>query len=958
MISMMKRLFPGSMAKGHGECHFFESKRIIGDLNWLMMRFPLEIKDKNAWIKELNEAQNHFEVQESMLKKSTKAITPLAFEGELKEFQKEGLAFLLHNPRSLLADAMGTGKALPLDSFLLTPSGWLMMKYAKVGDLVIGGNGRPTKIIGIFPQGKRPVYKVTFSDGSFVECDEEHIWVVKTATHRFRNSHYRHLTLKEIIKKDIRYKNGNSLHFIPMVSPIEFEKRDLPLHPYVLGCFLGDGCLSGVSPSFSTSDKEIIDTIKRNLLTNLKIVRKNKYDYRICIKQRDGNTRNSLGEFFREFGLWGKKSDKKFIPDEYKFSSIDDRLQLLQGLLDTDGSVTKRDSHIEYSTISKRLGEDIQFIIQSLGGTAKIHSRYTKYVYKNQIKIGQKSYRISIALPNRIQPFKLRRKAENYHSREKYPPHRAIKKIEFIGEKECQCIKVDAEDGLFVIDNCIVTHNTPTALAWLVSLKSSPPYLIVVPPHIVLQWKSEIAKFLGESTSVHIIKGLKPYSLPASEIYLIHYLVLRGWKNYLPRFGFNACIFDEIQELRRSESDKYSAASLISDAVENVIGLSGTPVYNLGGEMFHVMTILNRNCLGDYGGFSREWCTAYGSMRIAEPEVFGEYLRSEGLMLRRRIEDVLSELPPKRRIVQNIDVDEGKFDELIAPTVELAKRIPSIKDAWERGRESMQAIDSTRMITGIAKAHYVTAFVKTLMEAGEKVLLYAHHHAVMDIYMEDLKEHLPVMISGRQDAKIKDEAQKAFMNEDTDIIIVSLRSGTGLNLQRARCVVFGELDWSPAIHSQCESRAHRIGAKDSVLCYYLTCNAGTDQHMMETLGLKTSQFINIMGDREETEEDRMMAQIDTQEHMKKVIELLQQGGRKKEISDEKIIEKLKKLERLPTSKEPTSIGEFYDEIDEEKEPNENIDKETEKKLDRIRNTSVSEITKKFKIDGLNIDDFE
>lgn len=563
MISLAKRLFPGSKGNGRGSASFPASKRIVGDLSWFMQRFPLDVKDNGAWLKDLAEAQKHFEVQESMLNKPKKVLPAPKFEGELKEFQKEGLAFLLHNPRSLLADEMGLGK-------------------------------------------------------------------------------------------------------------------------------------------------------------------------------------------------------------------------------------------------------------------------------------------------------------------------------------------------------------TPTAIAWLTSLKCSPPYLIVVPPHILLQWKSEVKKFLGEETSVHIIKGLKPYSLPASEIYLIHYLLLRGWKNYLPRFGFKACVFDEIQELRHATSDKYSAASLLSDSVEYLIGLSGTFFYNYGSEAWNVINILDFHCLGDFDSFSREWCTGYGNKLIKDPKLLGEYLREEGLFLRRKMEDVLNELPPKRRVIQNIDVDEGKYDELIAPIIDQAKRISDIKDAFERGRETMMAIDSTRMITGIAKAHYVCAFVKTLMEAGETVILYGHHHAVMDIYMDELKDSYPVMISGRQNSKTKDEAQKAFMNGDTDLIIISLRSATGLNLQRARCVVFGELDWSPAILSQGEGRAYRIGTKDSVLCYYLTCNAGTDQAMLETLGLKTSQFVSIMGDKEETEQDRLMAQVDTKKHMRQVIELLQKGGKKKEISDEKTIEKLRKLEKLPPSREPTSLSDFYD----------------------------------------------
>jgi len=453
---------------------------------------------------------------------------------------------------------------------------------------------------------------------------------------------------------------------------------------------------------------------------------------------------------------------------------------------------------------------------------------------------------------------------------------------------------------------------TIMGLSWLISLKCGPPYIVVVPPHILRQWKSEIYKFLGENTAVHIIKGLKPYDLPLAHIYLIHYYILRGWKNYLPEFGFNACIFDEIQELRRDVSEKYNGASLLAEATENVIGLSGTPVYNYGNEIYNVLNILEYHCLGDPFSFRREWCDGDYSKYVTKPAILGDFLKEEGLMLRRRKEEVLSELPPKRRLVQKIDVDTGKFDSMIASVVDNAKAIPEIKDAFERGRSLREAINETRMITGIAKAHYVCAFVKTLLEAGETVVLYAHHHRVMDIYMEELKEHYPVMISGRQTGKVKDLAQKAFMNGDTDLILVSLRSATGLNLQRARCAVFGELDWSPAVHSQSEDRLHRIGQKDSVLCYYLVCPAGTDMDMQETLGLKTSQFVNIMGDKAETEDDKLMAQVDVKEHMKKVLTFLQEGGRKKEIAPD-VKGELRKLERMPKAEEPTSLGEFYEE---------------------------------------------
>jgi SNF2 family DNA or RNA helicase len=461
---------------------------------------------------------------------------------------------------------------------------------------------------------------------------------------------------------------------------------------------------------------------------------------------------------------------------------------------------------------------------------------------------------------------------------------------------------------------------TPMAIAWLCGIKEGPPFLIVVPPHLLQQWRREIFKFLGQR-SVCILKGQKPYVLPDVDFYLIHYLLLDHWKEVLTEMKFHACVFDEIHELRHSASAKYSAASSIATGIENVIGLSGTPFFNYGGEIWNVLNILEFHCLGDYGSFSREWCSAYADSTedglhhegktIAEPALFGAYLREQGLLLRRLKRDVLSELPPKRRIVQQIDADYEEYDKLIIPVVELARQIPSFKDAWERGQHTMNAIDETRRVTGIAKANQVATFVGAMLDAGEPCILYGYHHDVMDIYLKQLHKHLPVMISGRQDAKKKDEAQQLFMNGDTDLIIVSLRSGTGLNLERAKAVVFGELDWSPAVHTQCEDRAHRIGVKDSVLCYYLVCEAGTDPAVQETLGLKASQFVEIMGDPMETEQDKMIAQIDVKKHMDEVIQVLQSGGRRKPTPSPEVIEKIKYLEKMPPKSGPTSLGDFF-----------------------------------------------
>ena len=160
-----------------------------------------------------------------------------------------------------------------------------------------------------------------------------------------------------------------------------------------------------------------------------------------------------------------------------------------------------------------------------------------------------------------------------------------------------------------------------------------------------------------------------------------------------------------------------------------------------------------------------------------------------------------------------------------------------------------QISQGERQATGIAKAPFVCQFVRTLLENGEKVLLFAHHHAVMDRYKEELRAFNPVFITGRETGGRKEEAAADFMEGRTDLCCISLRAASGLNLQRASCVVFGELDWSPAVHSQAEDRAHRIGQKDSLLCYYLVSPRGSDADIQEALGLKVSQFLGLMGER-------------------------------------------------------------------------------------------------------------
>ncbi len=419
---------------------------------------------------------------------------------------------------------------------------------------------------------------------------------------------------------------------------------------------------------------------------------------------------------------------------------------------------------------------------------------------------------------------------------------------------------------------------TVQTLAALASVKGFPA-MVVVPPHLVHNWAGEIERFLsfeGQKPRVHIIKGLKPYPLPQADIYLIHYLLLRGWKDALPESGVNTVVFDEIQELRHRGTEKYSAASLLANAAERVYGLSGTPIYNQGGEIWNVVNILDYHFLGDFESFSREWCYGYGNAVVVHPDWLGDHLRREGLMLRRSKKEVLPELPDKRRLVTQVDGDDALMQKLMQPVIKELKAYRENSDLSpsQRALSENRLSQSERQATGIVKAPYVAQFVRSLLENGEKVLLFAHHHAVMDLYKQELKRFSPASVTGRETTAQKEQAVKRFVEEKTNLMLISLRAASGLNLQRATCVVFGELDWSPAVHSQAEDRAHRIGQSDSLLCYYLVTSNGSDSLIQDTLGLKVSQFMGLMGENPILESEAALSASLAKKHVEDMVKRL------------------------------------------------------------------------------------
>jgi SWI/SNF-related matrix-associated actin-dependent regulator 1 of chromatin subfamily A len=413
------------------------------------------------------------------------------------------------------------------------------------------------------------------------------------------------------------------------------------------------------------------------------------------------------------------------------------------------------------------------------------------------------------------------------------------------------------------------------------------PAVIVVQSHVQRHWEKKLPEFmrvkeigdqLSEGLRVTSLNGAKRFnSTPVADVYIVHYLVLHAWSDFLIERGIKTVIFDECQELRHPNTRKHEACTALSRAAENVAGLSGTPIYNHGIEMHSVMNTLCRGSLGTRAAFERDWCTyVENKIVVADPQVLGEYLKDRRLMLRRRKDEVQLELPAKRRVIEPIKGEEGIFAEMVTKAAELARKAEEIGDPFDRSRMEAEAIRETRRATAMAKLPAVIAFLRGLMEADEPTLCFVHHHAVTDGILEALEDFKPVCITGRQDKNQKDAALTSFADGETNLCLISLRTATGIDglQKRARVVVFAELDWSPAIHRQAEDRAHRMGQRDSVLAYYLVTDLGTDPFVMGTLNLKASQFTGLMQDRSESDDDRRDADAAAKQHMAGVLSML------------------------------------------------------------------------------------
>ena len=395
------------------------------------------------------------------------------------------------------------------------------------------------------------------------------------------------------------------------------------------------------------------------------------------------------------------------------------------------------------------------------------------------------------------------------------------------------------------------------------------PMVVVTPTHLPSRWVTEVQDAypwlsVGVAKKGSVPTGWTTEHLP--DVFIVPYSRLHGWAHHLDGVA-KTVVFDEVQELRNGvETRKGIASAQLTRNASYKLGLTATPIYNYGGEVWQILDILAPGELGSKEEFTREWGHGMGNSHIYinNPAALGGYLREQGLMLGRTRKDVGRELPPYITVPMTVDSDPAALENIKGDARRLAQLILADTTTNKQRMEASGELSwKLREATGIGKAPFVAEFVRLLLESEKKVVLFGWHRAVYDIWLDALAEFQPMMYTGSESSTQKDKAKAAFEapldahGRGCRVLIMSLRSGSGMDgiQDAANVVLFGELDWSPQVHHQGIGRLDRERtdgnlSNEPVVAYYLHSESGSDPVILETLGVKRNQsepLVNIDG---------------------------------------------------------------------------------------------------------------
>jgi len=768
---------------------------------------------------------------------------PKGLNAKLMDYQVVGHKWLKEKlsigTGGVLADDMGLGKEQPVSTPVLTPSGWRPIGSLKVGDQVIGSNGMPTTVIGVFPQGLKPVFRVGFNDGSSTLCGLEHLWAVQTPNDRVRTKKWRVHTLAEIRAAGLADHNGNRKWFIPMMKAARFERKSLhtDLDTYLLGALLANGSVTANTPQHHGT-KEQRDELLKTLPHGVEI--SGTHDVTRSLRYAAGG-KNPISEALKELGAYGSIVYDKSIPAECFTLDVEARLSLLQGLLDNDGCVAKDGITVEYNTVSPELAHGVVALVQSLGGVARMTTRIPTYTYLGEKKKGHVDHRIRISMPEGMAPFRVASKAARFRPRTKYPPARAIDTIEPAGESECVCIAVDAPDHLYVTEHYIVTHNTlQTISAIMAAIDFKPDYkvLVAAPTSLLFNWSRELERF-APSVAMDVLvwegKNRKSYAeyLAKSRIIIVSYSTLRRDVAILGEIRFDLGVFDEAQNLKNADTASHKAVASLQCATR--IALSGTPIENRLSDLHAVFAVACPGLLPPYEEFEERYAKPFREGRPEGLELMKNHVQPH--ILRRRKEDVLKDLPEKMVIDHYCEMTSKQAERYAEALAESRLERDNAPDASARAAVMLKVLTRLRQIatdprlgdrTGQYRAEDSGKIqsLRTLMDVIDaddtnKVLIFSQWVESLELIRMELEKRgqkYSYLTGATSDRDI--QCNQFQERREFRYFLISLHAGgVGLNLTAANFVINMDPWWNPAKEAQAFARAHRHGQTRPVTVY-------------------------------------------------------------------------------------------------------------------------------------------
>lgn len=843
------------------------------------------------------------------------------------DYQKQAVKFMeINEGVIMLGDEPGVGKSLFLETPICTDKGWIRMGDISLDSSVLGSDGEFHKVTGVYPQGLLDAYEVTFNDGSKVKCCEEHLWTVRDANRRQKGAGWTVKSIAELIKSGLSYKTNKKridsgrkpvLKWeIPTIQPANFPEKKYVIHPFILGSLIGDGAISSSTPTMSIPDfqESTASLIESNLLPGMKMakIKKSESTQHSCSRYSISDTlgqKNRYTDEIRRLKL-NVKSHYKFIPQEYRNGSTEQRTELLKGLMDTDRSCSNSRTH--YHTVSKQLAEDVKELTQSLGGIAKVFSYDRTHEQKGV------EYRVNVKL--NWAPFHLDDKIKEHKIVATNHTSRYIESIEYIGVLPQQCISVDSDDSTFVVNDYIVTHNTAPAFAY--AIKHNLKTLVICPASLKLNWKSEIEKFSHEKSFVYKYNPTKRSGKTnnTKEESLFHIINfesiqtfikleynhrctgtlfssggnrncdckitslkkkitddcpqcantnsfksrIKGLQYIIDKDGevldpddYDLIIIDEFHRIKERTTDWTKIINMaFRESVSKKVLLSGTAIKSRPIELFMPLNLLDKdmwNSFHDFGvrygaGFEDSFGWKYDGASYLEEL----YQRISPFYLRRLKKDVLSQLPPKTYSEVVLEMDIKTKREYNKAEKEVIKFINEEGKEDEKEMSFLAKVHLLKKCTETFKLEKARDFIDDIIESGDKVVIFFDYidtgNAIKELWGDRCVLH-----TGQMNAIQKHESVTSFQEKKNINVFGGTfgSAGVGITLTSANKLIFIGQAWTPADMGQAEDRIHRATTThDNVQIMTFLCEDSIDIDIYELLKEKNQVVSKVLDNKD------------------------------------------------------------------------------------------------------------